>query len=82
MTLLRHERTAIVFLLRHLLVGIVGALLFGGLVLLFDIAHLRSLATESRDGLLTLVLFFFGLAVTFGSRAMAIGVMGQAERDS
>ena len=82
MKLLRHEQTAIAFLIRHLLVGAVGGVLFGGLVLYFDIAHLRSLAFESRDGLLTLGLFFFGLFVTFGSLAMAIGVMGQGQDEN
>ncbi|PKU21653.1 hypothetical protein [Telmatospirillum siberiense] len=76
MKLLRHERTIIVFLLRHMLFGMAGALLFGALVLYFDIGHLRSLAFESQDGLLTLGLFFFGLLATFGSIAMGVGVMG------
>ncbi|HXP95984.1 MAG TPA: hypothetical protein VN809_04680 [Telmatospirillum sp.] len=81
MPLLRHERAAIVFLLRHMLVGIAGGLLFGALVLYFDIGHLRSLAGESNDGWMTVVLFFFGLMVTFGGLAMGIGVMslGQDE---
>jgi hypothetical protein len=81
MTLLRHERAAIMFLLRHMLVGIVGALLFGALVLYFDIAHLRSLAGESNGGWMTLALFFFGLVITFGGLAMGVGVMslGQDE---
>jgi hypothetical protein len=75
MKLLRHERSAIVFLLRHMLVGMVGGILFGVLVLSFDIGRLRSLAVESTDGILTLVLFFFGLLVTFGSVGMGIGIM-------
>jgi hypothetical protein len=82
MSLLRHERSAIVFLARHLLVGIVGGLLFGALVLYFDIGHLRSLAGESGDGLLTLGLFFFGLMVTFGSAAMGIGIMTQGQDEN
>lgn len=71
----RHERTALGFLLRHLLLGILGGSIFGGLVIAFDIGHLRSLAVESSDGALTLVLFFFGLFVTFGGIGMGIGVM-------
>lgn len=82
MKLLRHERTAIGFLLRHMLFGVAGAVLFGGLVLYLDIGHLRSLAHDSEDGWLTLVLFFFGLAVTFGSVAMGIGVMGQGQDEN
>ena len=75
----RHERAAIGFLLRHLAFGLIGGGVFGLLVLLANIGHLRSLATESSDGLLTLCLFFFGLFVTFGSLGMVVGVMGLAE---
>lgn len=82
MGLLNHERAAITFLARHLLVGTVGAVLFGTLILVFDIAHLRTLAFESRDGLLTLGLFFFGLFITFGSVAMAIGIMSQGQDEN
>ncbi len=82
MKLLRHERDAIIFLVRHMLFGICGAFLFGSLMLYFDIGHLRSLAGESRDGLLTLALFFFGLVVTFGSVAMGVGVMSQGQDEN
>lgn len=79
--MLRHERTAVTFLLRHMVYGIAGGLVFGGLVLAFDIAHLRTLVAASGDGCLTLVLFFFGLIVTFGGVGMGVGVMslGQDE---
>ena len=60
----------------------VAALLFGTLVLYFDIGHLRSLAAQSPDGLLTLALFFFGLVVTFGSVAMGVGVMSQGQDEN
>ncbi len=82
MKLLRHERAAITFLVRHMLFGIAGGLLFGALVLYFDIGHLRSLAGQSPDGLLTLGLFFFGLVVTFGSVAMGVGVMSQGRDEN
>jgi hypothetical protein len=80
--MLRHERNAITFLLRHLLYGAVGGMVFGVLVVVLDIAHLRSLAMESTDGILTLVLFFFGLFVTFGSLGMAAGIMGLGQDDN
>ena len=80
--MLRHERDAIRFLLRHLLYGAVGGMVFGVLVVVLDIAHLRSLAMESQDGILTLALFFFGLFVTFGSLGMAAGIMGLAQDDN
>jgi hypothetical protein len=80
--LLRHEQAAISFLVRHMLFGIVGALLFGALILYFDVGHLRSLAGQSQDGPLTLVLFFFGLVITFGSVAMGVGVMSQGQDEN
>lgn len=82
MKLLRHEKAAITFLVHHMLFGIAGALLFGALVLYFDIGHLRSLAGQSQDGSLTLALFFFGLVITFGSVAMGIGVMSQGQDEN
>lgn len=82
MKLLRHEHTAISFLVRHMLYGIAGGLSFGALVLYYDIAHLRTLAFESGDGVLTLALFFFGLVVTFGSVGMAVGVMSQGRDEN
>ncbi len=72
------ESQLIRFLLQHLLVGLLAACLFGGLVLWFDLAGIRSMAAADADGWLFLVLLFFGLAVTFGSVAMGCGVMGLA----
>jgi hypothetical protein len=40
------------------------------------------LATVSRDGGLTLVLFFFGLIVTFGGVGMGVGVMSLAQDEN
>lgn len=82
MSMARHEKNALRFLLQHLAGGVAGAVLFGGLLLYFDIAHLRTLATESQDGWLTIVLLFFGLMVTFGGVAMAAGVMALAQDDN
>lgn len=81
MTLLHHEQAAIVFLARHLAVGMLGALVFGGLVVALDIGHLRTLAGQSSDGLAALGLLFFGLMLTFGGLGMAIGVMSLARHD-
>jgi len=81
MSLQRYEKNAIFFLLRHLLSGALAGMLFGVLVLVFDIAHMRSLAFNSENGALTLVLFFFGLFVTFGSLGMAAGIMSQGQDD-
>ncbi len=72
------ERHAIGFLLQHLVVGLLAAALFGGLLLWTDFAGIRSMAAADEDGWLFLVLLFFGLGVTFGSVAMGIGVMSLA----
>ncbi len=72
------ERQLIRFFLQHLLVGLLAAALFGGLVLWFDLAGIRSMAAADEDGWLFLTLLFFGLCVTFGSVAMGCGVMGLA----
>lgn len=72
----RHARVAIGFLLWHLAAGVAGAVIFGGLVLWFDIGHLRSLAMRTDQPALVIALLLFGLVVTFGSCAMAVGVMG------
>lgn len=81
MALKAHERTAIAFLLRHLLVGSLGGFLFGALLLFFDIGHLWTLIATSGDGILFAVLLFFGLFVTFGGVAMAVGIMSQEGED-
>lgn len=82
MPLKRHEKTAIKFLLQHLLYGVTGGLLFGGLLLYMDVSHLRTMALEEDNGILTLILMFFGLIVTFGSLGMAAGVMGLAQDEN
>jgi hypothetical protein len=81
------EKTLILFLGRHLATGAVGALVFGGGLLVLDVANLRTLLGQSESGWIAMLLLFFGLFVTFGSVAMAIGIMslgsfsedGQAE---
>ena len=77
--LLRHERNALMFLLRHLLFGTVGGLTFGIMILVLDIANLRTLAFNSNEPVLVLVLLFFGLFVTFGSVGMGVGIMSLSQ---
>ena len=71
----RHERIFIRFLLRHLLIGIVGALAFGIALLGLDMFQIRTLILGSDQPVMFVLLLFFGLIVTFGSVAMGIGVM-------
>jgi hypothetical protein len=67
------------FLLKHLAVGTAGGLVLGVLLLAMDVAGLRTLILASPDWALFLVLLFFGLWVTFGSLAMAVGIMQLGE---
>ena len=82
MPLMRHEKTAIMFLAQHLLTGVIGGVVFGGILLYFDVSHLRTMAMDEDDGILTLVLMFVGLIVTFGSVGRAAGIMGLAQDEN
>lgn len=73
------ERHAVLFLLRHLAIGLGSAALFALLILAVDLGGLRSLAWRDPQGWLYLALLFFGLVVTFGSLAMGAAVMGLGE---
>jgi hypothetical protein len=73
------DRRLLNFLLMHLLYGSVGGLVFGGLLLGFDVAGLWTMISASADRGLFLLLLFFGLFVTFGSLGMAVGVMQLGE---
>lgn len=70
-----HERHAILFMLRHLIYGVVGGFSFGIMLLVLDIGGLRSLIFNSNDTGLALFLLFFGLFITFGSVGMGVGIM-------
>ncbi|SUS06690.1 conserved hypothetical protein [uncultured Defluviicoccus sp.] len=67
------------FLLKHLAVGTAGGLLLGALLLAMDVAGLRTMILASPDRGLFLALLFFGLWITFGSLAMAVGIMQLGE---
>ncbi len=77
--MLKHQRDAIGFLLKHLGYGSFGGFLFGGLLLWFDVAGLATLIFASPEWPLFLLMLFFGLFVTFGSIGMGVGVMGLGE---
>ena len=71
----RDARKAFGFLLRHLAAGLAGAAIFGALILWFDIGRLRTLIWSTHEPMLALLLLLFGLVITFGGCALAIGVM-------
>ena len=75
-----NAKTALRFLLGHLLVGVVAAAVFTVLLIATDAFGLKSLIFEQEDGWLAALLLLFGLVVTFGSLAMGIGVQGLSGR--
>ena len=77
----RDNLRALGFLLGHLAVGIAGALVFGGLLLATNAFGLTDLLRGSDSGWLAGGLLFFGLVVTFGALAMAMGIMGLRRGD-
>lgn len=69
------EKAAVLFLLKHLLSGVAGAVVLGTGLLVFDVANLATLMGSSDHGIIAAVMLYAGLIVTFGSVAMGIGVM-------
>lgn len=67
------------FLLHHVVGGVIGAVAFMALILIFDLAGLRGLIWGSPHGWVAAALLLFGLIITFGSVAMAIAVMLEGE---
>ncbi len=77
------HRPGINFLLKHLMYGTIGGVTLGGLILWFDFAGLATMIFASPEKYLFLAMLFFGLWITFGSIAMAVGIMNRGEeRDS
>ncbi|MBP2227995.1 hypothetical protein J2847_001277 [Azospirillum agricola] len=73
------EKAAILFLLKHLLSGIAGAVVLGTGLLWFDVARLATLIGNSEYGLVAIVMLYGSLMLTFGSVAMGIGIMALNE---
>jgi hypothetical protein len=81
MSLAPFEKKALRFLGLHLTGGALGAGIFGGLILWFDLFGIRTMAGKSDLGWLAVALLFFGLIITFGSVAMGIGIMREGRDD-
>ena len=81
MPLNNKEWEALKFLAAHLCYGTAAAITFGAAVLATDLSNIRTLAMRSPHPFLVIGLMFFGLFITFGSIAMAVGVMGLARDD-
>jgi hypothetical protein len=74
-------KEALTYLGTHLVYGLAAGAAFGIGALAIDLGHLRTLAVGSSHPVLVLVLFFFGLFVTFGSVGMGVGIMTMAKDD-
>ena len=75
------EKEPLKFLAKHLFFGVVAAITFGVLVLATDLSHIRAMLMEAANPFEVLALMFFGLIVTFGGVAMAVGIMSLASDD-
>lgn len=63
------------FLALHLGLGIAIGVAFASLVIMSNVSGIKTLIAESSNPYLVLVLLYASNALTFGSLAMAIGVM-------
>lgn len=63
------------FILDHLIGGTLGALALGLTLLYANVGGLKELMLASPDCWLYLVLYFFGLWITCGSVALAVGIV-------
>lgn len=63
------------FIVEHLVAGTLGALALSLVLLYADVGGLKELMWQSPDRWLYLALFYFGLWITCGSVALAIGIV-------
>lgn len=75
MPLRADDKQVLKYLLAHLLYGCAAGLTFGLGVLVTDLGNLRTMALESSRPVGVILLFLFGLLITFGSVGMGVGVM-------
>lgn len=73
------EKAALLFLLRHLLAGIAGAVVLASGLLWFDVARLATLIGNSDYALTAIFMLYGGLMLTFGGVSMGIGIMTMNE---
>ncbi|HYH38831.1 MAG TPA: hypothetical protein VD860_11465 [Azospirillum sp.] len=70
------ERSAILFLVKHLAAGVTAGLVFCAAMLGFDVGSLRTLLVAADSVGVGLYLFVGSICITFGSVAMGVGIMG------
>ena len=71
----REARSIIKFMIEHTAYGGFGALVFGALVLFFEIGGIYTLAMASLDAPIFIFVMFFGLFRTFCALILGIGLM-------
>lgn len=81
MALQPFERSALLFMLRHLLIGAACGISFGLLLMVQDWGGLYTLIRTADLSWLWFFMLFFALILTFGGIGMAIGVMSEGEDD-
>lgn len=73
------EKHAILFLLKHLVTGAVGAIVLATGILVLNVAGIGELVANSEHGVIAVIMLYASLILTFGSVAMGIGVMALNE---
>lgn len=71
----------IAFILRHGLIGVGLAVVFVGLLLVFDVAGLWHLVTHTAEGPIALVMLVVFFAITFGAVQIGYRIMMLGEDD-
>lgn len=72
----KHKNELLVFLAKHMIVGLIAGELILGALLFLDVGGLRSLIWSSSDRGLALFMLILFFALTFGSLGMGAGVVG------
>ena len=75
------QQSLLRFLAQHCALGVGTGWLVAGGLLAFDTGGLRTLIFGSAEPSIALGLLLFGMAVTFGSVAMGVAIMGLASKD-
>lgn len=73
------EKHAILFLLKHLATGAVGAIVLATGILVTNVAGIGQLVANSEHGVIAAIMLYASLILTFGSVAMGIGIMALNE---
>ena len=71
----------IAFILRHALIGFALAVVFVGLLLVFDVAGLWHLVTHTAEGPIALVMLVVFFAITFGAVQIGYQIMMLGDDD-